>query len=300
MLGISYPFQWQIWHAFWFLLLSIIQGVNSLLPVLGWPAAAEPDYEVLSLDLEENDFLYRIRRNSRIVYVSILDGGILPPDYRTDGYLVLAKLQNIPKWNDEWKTLTVRNTAQGVKSSIDEFPPHRLDLEQLDHPFAIFVNFLDLTTVSRISYRLSRVRYGDEIWVLKIARFKHEIPSLQHEVSIYSKLMASGYPLAPKFIAFVYEETKNRTVGFLMEEVSGRIPGTQDFNDCAETVRLLHEHGIVHGDLNKHNFLVTEEGVKLFYFEVSAAKEDADPAATEEELKGLVARLEDESGIGRH
>ncbi|KAB8269430.1 hypothetical protein BDV30DRAFT_229861 [Aspergillus minisclerotigenes] len=237
--------------------------------------------EVLSLDLEENDFLYRIRRNSRIVYVSVLDAGILPPDYRTDGFLVLAKLQNIPKWNDKWKTLTVRNTAQGIQSSPDEFPPHGLGLGQLNHPSAIFVNILDLTTVSRTSYRLSRVRHGEESWVLKIARFKHEIASLQNEVSIYSKLMASGVSFCPKFIGFV-------------------TPGIQDLKDCTETVRLLHEHGIVHGDLNKYNFLVTEEGVKLFDFEVSAAQEDADPGSTEDELKGLAARLEDESGIGRH
>ncbi|OOO05636.1 RIO-like kinase [Aspergillus oryzae] len=302
MPGMLHPFRWQIWHALWLLMSSFAQGVSSLLPLpaLGWSAKEVPyDEEVLSLDLEENDFLYRIRRNSRIVYVSVLDGGILPPDYRTDGFLVLAKLQNIPKWNDKWKTLTVRNTAQGIESSPDEFPPHGLDLGQLNHPSAIFVNILDLTTVSRISYRLSRVRHGDETWVLKIARFKHEIRSLQHEVSVYSKLMESGFSFCPKFIGFVYEETKDRTIGFLMEEISGRTPGIQDLKDCTETVRLLHEHGIVHGDLNKYNFLVTEEGVKLFDFEVSAAQEDADPGSTEDELKGLAARLEDESGIGR-
>ncbi|KAB8223506.1 hypothetical protein BDV33DRAFT_188871 [Aspergillus novoparasiticus] len=256
--------------------------------------------EVLSLDLEEDDFLYRIRRNSRIVYVSILDGDILPPDYRTDSFLVLAKLQNIPKWDDKWKTLTVRNTAQGIESSPDEFPPHGLELGQLNHPSAIFVNILYLTTVSRISYRLSRVRHGEESWVLKIARFKHEIASLQNEVSIYSNLMASGFSFCPTSIGFVYEETKDRTIVFIMEEISGRTPSIQDLKDCTGTVRLLHEAGIVHGDLNKYNFLVTEVGVKLFDFEVSAAKEDADLGLTEDELKGLAARLEDESGIGRH
>ncbi|PIG79091.1 hypothetical protein AARAC_008029 [Aspergillus arachidicola] len=303
MPGMSHPFRWQIWRAVWFLMSSIAQGVSSLLPllILGWPATEVPDDEdVLSLDLEENDFLYRIRRDSRIVYVSILDGDIVPPEYRTDGFLVLAKLQKIPKWNDKWKTLTVRNTAQGIESSPDEFPPHGLDLGQLNHPSAIFVNILDLTTVSRISYRLSRVRHGEESWVLKIARFKHEISSLHNEVSVYSKLMASGFSFCPNFIGFVYEETKDRTIGFLMEEISGRTPGIQDLKDCAETVRLLHEHGIVHGDINRYNFLVTDEGVKLFDFEVSAAQEDADSGAAKEELKGLAARLEDELGIGRY
>ncbi|KAB8202443.1 hypothetical protein BDV34DRAFT_236916 [Aspergillus parasiticus] len=256
MPGMSHPFRWQIWRALWLLMSSIAQGVSSLLPL---PVLAVsyigtlPNYvkeEVLSLDLEENDFLYRIRRDSRIVYVSILDGDILPPDYRTDGFLVLAKLQNIPKWNDKWKTLTVRNTAQGIESSPDELPPHGLELGQLNHPSAIFINILDVTTVSRISYRLSRVRHGEESWVLKIARFKHEIPSLQNEVSVYSKLMASGFSLCPNFIGF---------------DISGRTPSIQDLKDCTETVRLLHEYGIVHGDLNKYNLLVRHRPLSLCF-----------------------------------
>jgi hypothetical protein len=113
--------------------------------------------EVLSLDLEENDFLYRIRKNSRIVYVSVLDGGVLPPDYRTDGDRVLSKLRNLPNWEEDWRTLTVRRGVQGIESTPDEFLPHGLDVGQLNIPEAIFLNLLDLSTVSRISDRISRV-----------------------------------------------------------------------------------------------------------------------------------------------
>ncbi|KAF4239103.1 hypothetical protein CNMCM6457_009147 [Aspergillus fumigatiaffinis] len=177
--------------------------------------------------------------------------------------------------------------------------PHGLDLQQLNVPGAVFLNLLDLTRVSRISNRISRVKYDGETWILKVARFRHEIPALQREVSIYSTITASAFPHAPKFIGFVYEETKARIVGFLMEELSGETPDIHNLRDCVETVRLLHTCGIVHGDLNKYNFLMTEYGAKIFDFEASAAQVNVDPAAAEEELKALASKLADESGIGK-
>ncbi|RHZ69889.1 hypothetical protein CDV55_103988 [Aspergillus turcosus] len=216
-----------------------------------------------------------------------------------NGGRVLKKLRKIPKWEEEWKTLTVRSGVQGIESTPDEFVPHGLDLGQLNIPGAIFLNLLDLTTVSRISDRVFKVKYDGETWILKIAQFRHEIPALQREVSIYSTLTSTGFPLAPKFIGFVYEETKARTVGFLMEEISGKTPDIHNLRDCVETVRLLHTFGILHGDPNKYNFLMTEHGAKIFDFESSAAQGEVDPAAAEGELKSLPIKLEDESGIGR-
>jgi hypothetical protein len=233
------------------------------------------------------------------VYVSVLDGDIVPPGCRTDGDRVLSKLRKIPKWEEQWKTLTVRRGNRGIESSPDEFLPHGLDLAQLNIPSALFLNVLDLTMVSRISDRISRVKYKGETWILKVARFKHEIPALQQEVSIYSTLTSTDFRLAPKFIGFVYEEIKARTVGFLMEEILGQPPDIRNLKDCEETVRLLHTCGIVHGDLNRYNFLMTEQGAKIFDFEVSTAHGGVDPTVAEEEIEALATRLEDESGIGK-
>jgi thiamine kinase-like enzyme len=177
--------------------------------------------------------------------------------------------------------------------------PHGLDVSQLNIPSAIFLNLLDLTTVSRISDRVSRVEYNGETWILKIARFRHEIPALHREISVYSTLTLNAFPLAPKFIGFAYEETKARIVGFLMEDISGHHPDIHDLRDCMKTVHRLHTYGIVHGDLNRYNFLMTEDGAKIFDFEVSVAQTNVDPAAAEEELNLLAIRLEDESGTGK-
>ncbi|WEW60329.1 hypothetical protein PRK78_005814 [Emydomyces testavorans] len=254
---------------------------------------------VLSLDLEENDFLYRIRRGSRIVYVSVLHEDIIPHGCRTDGSRVLSNLRRVPKWEEHWKTLTVRKGSHGVNSTPDEFTPHALNLKALNIHLPKFFNILDLIPVSRISDRISRVRFEDETWILKIARFKHEIPALQREISIYSTLALLNFPLAPKFVGFAYEEVKDRTIGFLMEDISGRTPNIEDLEDCKKTVRLLHLFGIIHGDLNKYNFLMTESGAKVFDFEVSTAQEDADPAAADDEMRALADKFRDESGIGK-
>jgi RIO-like serine/threonine protein kinase len=40
----------------------------------------------------------------------------------------------------------------------------------------------------------------------------------------------------------------------------------QDLSVCETALGKLHELGLVHGDVNRYNFLATEEGVKLLDF----------------------------------
>ncbi|GAB1208705.1 hypothetical protein APSETT445_007456 [Aspergillus pseudonomiae] len=220
-------------------------------------------------------------------------------DHRlVDGREAVTFLTLVKKYLEDPASMLIPS-SQGVKSSPNESPPYGLDLRQIDIPDAIFVDLLDLTTVSRISDRISCVKHGGESCILKVARFKHEIPALQREVAVYSSLTLSGFPHAPKFIGFVYEETKFRVVGFLMESITGKPPGVQNLRDCTETVRLLHAYGIVHGDLNKYNFLITEHGAKVFDFENAVVQGNVDPETAENEIETLAVKLEDESGIGK-
>lgn len=45
---------------------------------------------------------------------------------------------------------------------------------------------------------------------------------------------------------------------------------------------------------------MTEQGAKIFDFKSAVAKADADSIAAEDEIEGLEAKLEDESGVGKH
>ena len=256
---------------------------------------------MLSLDLEPDNYLYRIKRGKRIVYINILGGDIFPSDWRrAERAAVLKRMRLLPKWKEEWKTLTVRRNSQGdVESTPDEFPPHGLDLGQLALPCDQFFNLQDLAPLSKVSSNIFRVRCDGVIRILKLSHFGHIIPYLQQEISVYSALKSSGFPLAPEFIGFVYEETKTRTIGFVMEEIVGDHPGIQNLEHCTRTARLLHKFGFVHGDLNRYNFIMTEHGAKLLDFESAAPVGEMKPEEAEEELKELVSNLEDESGIGK-
>jgi tRNA A-37 threonylcarbamoyl transferase component Bud32 len=54
--------------------------------------------------------------------------------------------------------------------------------------------------------------------------------------------------------------------------------------------------GIIHRDLNKHNFFISDKGAVLIDFET--AEPSGDSKAMEVELRGLEKQLLDESGIG--
>lgn len=139
MLNISNLFRWQTLPTIWLFISSFSRRVNSILPLRNQPVVAAPVGGVLSLDLEEND--YQIGRDSRIIYASIFEGDILPRKCRTDGDRVLPKLEHFPKWEEEWKRHNIRRTFQGIESTPDESMLHRLNLQQLNFPSAVFSTF---------------------------------------------------------------------------------------------------------------------------------------------------------------
>jgi hypothetical protein len=253
--------------------------------------------EVLSLDLEDSDYLYRIRRGHQIVYVSIQHPDILPTADRTDSSRILARLRNLPAWNDQWNTLTVTKTALGISSQADIFQPHRLS--QLPVRPSEYYNFLDLPRVRRISDRISFVRLHMDVCVLKIARFGHELPALHTEIKAYGILERYGFRHAPKFLGYVYEETKDRVTGFLMEALSGHHPNIKDLEICQDAMTKLHALGIVHRDLNKFNIVIQEKTAKLIDFEAATFRDSEEYLKLEqEEASSLAQKLADTSMVG--
>ncbi|KAJ5093214.1 hypothetical protein N7456_009075 [Penicillium angulare] len=260
--------------------------------------------EVLSLDLMENDFLYRIRRDSRIVYVSVLHADIVPAGERTDSFRILSHLRVVPKWDDHWTTLTVRKGSDGVIQSIaDEFQPHSLNTKLLDGQNPNYYDIMSLELLDRISARVSRVSLGSKTSIMKIAMFQYEIRYLQREVSVYTLLASRGFRLAPKVLGHVYEEQKDRTIGFLMEDISGTEPGMDDLEACQKTIRLLHGYGVLHGDAHRYNFLMTSSGAIVFDFEaatVKDAEEVKESMESDNEIGSMEEKFKDDSGIGKY
>ena len=208
-------------------------------------------------------------------------------------------------WNTQWSTLLVSKSPHGFTSSNDVFKPHRVPCLPANlpiHPSNCY-DFLSLTRLHRLSDRVTIVRRSknDNPCVLKIARFSYELRALQTEIKAYGVLLASGYINAPKFIGYVYEETDERIIGFLMEYLQGRHAELDDLHLCSVSMAELHPVGIVHRDLNKYNIIVSDNKAK--FIDCEAAIFQGAKWFTERkqlEVVGLAQKLADVSDTGKH
>src|SRR3954467_8323636 len=92
------------------------------------PVSPKLDEQVLSLDATEDDIEYRIRRGSRIVYGNVLSSDLIPKDDITWHFGILRALRKLPRWNEQWATLTIRKLPDGgIESKPNQFAPHRLE-----------------------------------------------------------------------------------------------------------------------------------------------------------------------------
>jgi predicted Ser/Thr protein kinase len=128
--------------------------------------------------------------------------------------------------------------------------------------------------------------------IAKFARFPWEIDYYIAETQVYSWI--DGHNIGQEFLGYLTEE--GRVIGFLMEYVEGHHSTISDLPACKAIVGRLHDLGILHKDLNKYHFLISERGAVLIDFE--AAKRSENSEAMEEEARGLEAQLLDESGTG--
>lgn len=90
--------------------------------------------------------------------------------------------------------------------------------------------------------------------------------------------------MGPAFLGHITEG--DRVIGFLLEKVEGRHANAQDLKACRQAVQKLHDIGIIHGDMNRHNFLVSVVGVVVVDFENAHKTDD------EEEMKQEVMDVE--------
>lgn len=261
---------------------------------------------LLSLDLGLRDCLYRIRRddktNRRVVYVTVKDLDIIPEESRTYGPDVIRELSKLREWYDTWETLTVYKDESGIRSEPDLFRPHALQKKHILGDYEI-VNIFDLQILQPLKTRVFRVQQEERRCILKIARFGFELGWLAQEIKIYHILTQHDSALAPRILGYVFEETPHRVIGFIFEEVHGYRPDVLDFGTCEIALQQLHNLDILHGDINRDNIFITDEGAKFIDFEESCVgaaenKEDWDKKKSDE-MQSLMGKLSDNSGMGR-
>ncbi|WEW57690.1 hypothetical protein PRK78_003157 [Emydomyces testavorans] len=261
---------------------------------------------LLCLDLSFEDCLYRICRDDngskRVVYVAVMNLEIIPEQSRTYGPDVIRELSKLKEWYDMWDTITVYKDQTGIRTELDAFEPHALSEQQILGNYELF-DILELPVVQSLKTRVFRIELKGRRCYLKIARFGFELGWLAQEIQVYHLLYQYSSKLSPRILGYAFEQRSHRVIGFVIEEVIGRRPSITDFETCKVALQELHDLDIIHGDINRDNIFITNEGARFIDFEETCI----DPAENRgdwdkkksDEMDSLEEKLLDESGKGR-
>ena len=253
---------------------------------------------VLSMEVDDNDSVaseYRVQIGNQVKYLVVS-----PKTFDRDTLsFPVPSLPDLPRNDEEWTVARISRDADSgdLKTSISNktlagvecrWHPAQIDCLELKKTEQLTAMALEVVSHSIHPGTL----LSSAPMIAKIARFEWELPRIEQETRAYQLL--EGSDLAPRFLGHIHEN--GRIMGFLLEKVEGRPASHQDLSICEAALGKLHELGFVHGDVNRYNFLVTEEGVKLLDFE--GLVENASPELMREELESVRAELVDESGRG--
>jgi hypothetical protein len=267
-----------------------------------------PRDELLSLDMGTDDCFYRFRRDfeltSTVVYVHLQTLDIIPQDHQTYGPGLIKDLRsNVEVWDQQWTTLTVFREDGKVRYAQDQWKPHFLppnaasgDLPRL--------NVLNLEIRHGFKNRVSLIQLDMQRQILKICPFMYQLQYFTQEIKAYNTLSKRGCSLIPRLSSYVFERSEEQIIGFTCEEFKGRFARPSDYSKCKHSLLQLHSYGIVHGDLNKFNIIITADGPRFFDLEKSVLdteeiSKDEFSRLQQEELDGLEKALHDEEGWGK-
>jgi len=252
---------------------------------------------VLSMEVDDEDSFeseYRLRIGNQVKYIIIY-----PKTFDRD--TLSFPIQSLPSlpWYDEWTVAQISRdeTSGDLRTSISNRPLagvkcrwHQTLVDCLELERTKLLTASAFEAVSHLT--LPIIFQTPTTVIAKIARFEWEIPRIERETRAYQLLECSG--LTPRFLGHIHEN--GRIMGFLLEKIEGRPASIQDLDICEASLGKLHELGFLHGDANRYNFLVTEEGVKLLDFE--CLQGNASPESMRRELESLRVELTEESGRG--
>jgi predicted Ser/Thr protein kinase len=253
-----------------------------------------PIVEILNQEIDRNcneASYYRMLVNKEHFKYIDIDPGIYEVDDLCFPPILLEKLPPLPPgdWNYGRISQTVENpTPFFAETSWKNFP----SITPLWHPKSYdYLSFKIGEQLKSHVYMAYSPQFEKPI-IAKFARFPWEIGYYIAETQVYSWI--NGQNIGPEFLGYLTEN--GRVIGFLIEYVEGHHATISDLPACKVAVGRLHGLDILHGDLNKYNFLISERGAVLIDFETAKRSEDIE--AMEKEVEELEGQLLDESGKG--
>ncbi|KAJ3541690.1 hypothetical protein NM208_g4487 [Fusarium decemcellulare] len=254
--------------------------------------------EILSQLISDEEGMYRVRSGQRVYYLTI-STDVFDDDTMCRPYLLIPQL---PSFSDiPWSKITLARNGDGSLAVTASHDPLR-EITFTWHEKRIDV--LSLPYIKRFRSGVFETLYEGRAAVAKIACFEWQIPMLTRETWAYCVLTETQQPedgpsIAPEFLGHLTEN--GRVMGFLMEKMEGRFACLDDLTQCAALLRRLHslgDLGLVHGDVNRYNFVIEENdggNVRLVDFEHA---QDYDEKLAQAELESLPAELAEETGRG--
>ncbi|KAJ5788565.1 hypothetical protein N7457_003555 [Penicillium paradoxum] len=250
---------------------------------------------VLSMEVSSrDDSEYRILVSNRVRYLTISTGTF----ERSILSMPLSSLPELPEdttWNvahvsrDPSSREVVMNLQHRALSGITNlWHPVSIDCLQLKKRKSF------TPTAYEVSYTGDKLQSPTSpVVIAKIARFEWEVPRLSMETFMYRRLENTG--LAPRFLGHVHEH--GRVIGFVLEKIEGREANIEDLPSCQSALQRLHDLGILHGDVNRHNFIVQDNTTRMIDFENSKLCIGGS-ASMQAEMDSLRDQLVEETGRG--
>ena len=243
---------------------------------------------------------FRILAGTLVKYIVIAPNA-LDADSLDDMPLNFSNILPPLPYNDpSWSFVQIsRDHETGeLRSSISQ-----LQLKGVAHTWhPKLIDFMQLERVESLSPLTQRCTWHPDsknshdssvTTIAKMARFEWEIAYVERETRIYALLEGTG--IAPRFLGHVHEQ--NRVIGFLLERIDGRPAGIDDLEICKAALKRLHRLGIIHGDCNRYNFVVGNDG-KTTLVDFEKSTHGASREAMEAEMASLENHLREETGRG--
>jgi hypothetical protein len=260
-------------------------GIRSLVP--------KSKIEILSQLIDDEMGTYRVRARHRVHYLTI-PTNVFDEDTMCRPHLLIPKLPDFP--DADWTTMRISRGANRLLRSTISYDPLPT-IQRAWHPQTIEV--LSLTQLKRHRSNVHEVLYKGHPAISKIACFEWDIRRIENETWAYSIISQHQHPgesaIAPNVLGHLTEN--GRVIGFLLEKIDGKFASIDDLPKCEKALRRLHGLGLVHGDVNRYNFIVDRPDghVRIVDFEHA---EVFDKRKAYVELESLASELVEESGRG--
>lgn len=252
-----------------------------------------PDIQVLQASVDSEDQSeFRILVDRNFIKYLTIDPGLYDVSDMCFAPSLISMLPPLPP--GDWNKGYISHNTSNLRPHFTRVTKLQLPgVTKVWHPLQI--DYLELHMGQKLRsnvYEATCPQFNSTI-IAKFARFDWEMPQLDAETSAYQWI--EDHQIGPKFLGHLSEE--GRVIGFIIERITDcRHATPEDISPCQRTLSRLHELGIKHGDLNKHNFLIRDGKATLIDFENSTRRNEA--KALEEEFRTLQEELRDTSGKG--